>query len=181
MERLSGKLTWERTTNGIRIEIPGWMGGWRTLFLCGWLTFWIYGGTQLFGKKWENGGSPFLLWLTLWSIAGVYTFGTIMWSLFGRIALTLDPSLLKLTYTLAGMEIRQRSFATSEIYDLRYRPITGMGQPSYPGIICFDLNGKTRKFGSCLSEEEAFALIYKMLAIHSFPKEPALEYLDLSR
>jgi hypothetical protein len=178
MEKLRGKLSWERTANGIRVEIPGWMDWWRTLFLSGWLAFWTYAGTQAIGKDWESGSPFFLFWLTFWTVAWVYTFGTIVWSLFGRIILTLDPSLLNLTYTLAGTEVRQRSFSTHEIYDLRYRPVAGT---KYPGVLCFESNEETRKFASCVSEAEAFALIDKMLEVYPIPKERALEYLDLSR
>jgi hypothetical protein len=181
MEKLTGKLSWERTANGIRVEIPGWMGWSRTLFLSGWLAFWIYFGIPA-GREHRESASLFsLLWLSFWAVAGVYTFGTIVWSILGRIVLTLDPSRLNLTYTLAGIEIRQRSSSTHEIHNLRYRPVAGMGQPKYPGVICFESNGKTRNFASCTSGAEAFALIGKMLEVYPFPKERALEYLDISR
>ena len=38
-----------------------------------------------------------------------------------------------------------------------------------------------RSFATGIADAEAFALIDKMIEIYPFPKERALEYLDLSR
>jgi hypothetical protein len=167
MDRLTGKLSWESTAQGVRIEILGWMG-WRTLFLCAWLAFWIYGGLKAIENISTTGRPPLLLWLVIWVVAGSVTVATILWSFLGRVTLTLDPSLLNIKYVFAGTEFRSRSFPTSAIHNLRYRPIAGTGRRQYPGVVSFDSMGKTRVCASGIIEEEASALIAKMREVCPF-------------
>jgi hypothetical protein len=121
------------------------------------------------------------LWLVFWAVAEVTVGGTIVWSVFGRIILTLDPANLNLRWRVAGIELRDRSFATSEIRNLRYRPLARGGRTRNLSAICFESGSKTYRFGSGIADTEAFALIDKMLDVYPFPKERALEYMDLSR
>jgi len=180
MDTLAGKLRWERTANGIRVEIPGWMG-WQTLFFCAWLALWTYGGWQAI-KSYSATSNLFLLvWLVFWTVGEVMVAGSIAWSLFGVVVLALDPSTFNLTYRFAGSDIRSRSFPTHDIRNLRYQPFSRSGRSQNLSSVRFESNEKTCSFASGISDAEAFALIDKMLEVYPFPKERALEYLDLSR
>jgi hypothetical protein len=107
--------------------------------------------------------------------------GTILWSFFGQTILTLDSTALNVTQVLAGINLRSRSVPTNDVRNLRYRPVDRRGWKGMSGVICFESGERTHKFASGISDAEAFALIDKMLEVYSFPKERALEYLDLSR
>jgi hypothetical protein len=180
LDKLAGRLTWEQTATGIRVEIPGWMG-WRTLFFCAWLAFWTYGGWQALKSERAEHNSFLLLWLFFWAGGELFVGGAILWSLFGRTDLTLDPANLNLTYFIAGFQFRGHSFPTDDIRNLRYQPFSRSGRSQNLSSIRFESNKKTCSFASGISDAEAFALIDKMLEVYPFPKERALEYLDLSR
>jgi len=69
----------------------------------------------------------------------------------------------------------------SEVRNLRYVPGTSKGKSYMPGSIRFESGSKTWSFGSGMSDAEGLALIEQMLTVYAFPKDRALEYMDLSR
>lgn len=179
VEKLAGRLIWERTANGIRVDIPGWMG-FQTLFLLVWIVGWTYAGSAAVTSILKTQGTFLTLWLLAWAAGEVLVAGSILWSLLGRIVLTQDPSNLTLVYQLGGFDFRVRSFQTTGIRNLRYRPF-GRGRSGSMSAICFEQNDRTCRFATGIRDAEAFALIDKMLEVYPFTKDRALEYLDLSR
>lgn len=180
MEKLAGRLNWEWTANGIRVEIPGWMG-WRTLFFCFWITFWTWGGWLAFKATSAHRSTFLQFWLVLWAAGEMIVGRSIFWSFFGKTILTLDPANLNLAWCIFGVELRNRRVATNEIHYLRYQPRAQTGRTQNPGAICFESGSRTYRFGGGIADVEAFTLIDKMLEVYPFPKERALEYLDLTR
>ena len=70
---------------------------------------------------------------------------------------------------------------TAEVRNLRFTQAVRKGRSYTASHISFESRDKTHSFGSGISDAEAFALIDKLLEVHPFSKERALEYLDLSR
>jgi hypothetical protein len=185
LERLAGRLTWEQSGNGILVEIPA-RHGWVTLFFCVWLAGWSIAGRQVFLQTFTEGTLNSyrtfnLLWMFGWAAGECFVGAAIIWAVLGRITVVIDPSVLEITHRIAGFPVRSRSFPTSEVRNLRYVPSSGGGRSRRESAICFESADKTIRFGSGLADAEALALIDKMLGVYSFPKERALEYLDLSR
>jgi hypothetical protein len=182
LEKLAGRLRWERTANGIRVEIPARLS-WLALFLAGWLTFWLYGGVQAM-KSLINGDkdSGFLMiWLVMWAIGACFVSATLIWSIGGKTTLTLDPLELNLQRTIFGLPWDTRVFRTSLVENLRYVPreySSGFRGRGYnQSRIRFESEDKTRNFASGISDSEAIALINRMLDVYKFPRNRALDYI----
>jgi len=176
LQTLAGRLKWERTGNGIRVEIPARLD-WTTLFGAVWLVFWSYGGWQITIDTYINHKSVVFnsLWLVGWAIAECYVIGFIVWSITGRTTLLFDPCQLEITRRVIGIQMNYRRYTTSDICNFRFVPARKKGRRSYPSKICFEAENKTRGFSSGISDKEAYALINRMREIHKFPMESWLE------
>jgi hypothetical protein len=179
VEKLAGKLRWERTANGIRVLIPGWMG-WHVPFLIPWMAGWTWGGMEAYKAFAKTGNSFLTLWLLMWAVGEIIVGWCIVWSFLGRVVLTLDPANLNLDYLLAGFHIFTREFPTNEMKNLRYRA-RGRGRSQNMSSIAFEYFGKTCCFAAAITDSEAIALIDKMLDVYPFPKSRGLEYVDFTR
>jgi len=182
LEKLAGRMTWERSGLGIRVDIPA-KSGWSLLFMLVWLAFWGFGGWQILKKTLASTDfSVFnLVWLAFWAFALVYAAVVILWMVAGKTTLALDSGTLDITRSIAGVMYSRRSFRTGEVRNLRYQPESGSGRGRKDSALCFEADDKTIRFASGVTDAEALALIDKMLQTYSFPKERALEYIDLSR
>ncbi len=180
-DQLAGRLRWERTGLGIRVDIPA-KSGWGVLFMGFWLAAWGFGGWKAISSALSTKPDNFLyVWLLFWAVALVFVSMTIIWSLAGKTTLTLDSGNLDLTRSVAGFAFSRRSFRTSDVRNLRFQPASGAGRSRRESQLCFEAADKTIRFASGIRDAEAFALIDRMLEVYAFPKERALEYIDLSR
>jgi hypothetical protein len=178
LEKLAGRLSWERTGSGIRVEIPARLD-WSLLFFVVWLPFWSMGGRHVMIETFiKHDQSAFnLFWLMGWAFAECYVTAFIIWSLTGRTTLTVDPCQLEIIRRVIGIQIDKQTFSTADVCNLRYIPAANRGRSSSPSKISFEADDKTRSFASGLEDIEAFALIDKMLDAYKFPKDRALEYI----
>lgn len=181
LEKLVGRLKWERTGNGIRVEIPAQLN-WTVVFFLVWLAGWTMAGRSVLAKTLAKPSPPAFdfLWLVGWAFGECFVAVSIIWSLTGRTALEMDPCQLAITRQVLGIRISRRIFSTTDVRNLRYNPIGNRRRHSYQSRIKFEADSRTCSFGAGLEDAEAFALIDKMLEVYKFPKERALEYLDLS-
>ena len=180
-DRLAGRLTWERTVQGIRVEIPARLN-WTIGFLFVWLVGWTAAG-GFFLQKISDPAMPWhfrLVWSAFWIVAEAFAVSSIVWSLSGRFTLALDSSSLEITRRAAGIKLSGQSYRTSDVHNLRFVPATGGGRTYTVSQIRFEANDKSHGFGSGIDDNEAAALIGKMLEIYPFPKDRALEYFDYS-
>lgn len=185
MEKLADRIRWERTANGIQVLIPARLD-WKTLFFTAWLAMWTVAGKSVIhqfvnGRAAGKSDSFTALWLVGWAAAECFVTAAILWALGGRTLLRLDPTTMSIEQQLFGARLVSRSFADTEVRNLRFTPAVTKGRSSVASRISFESADKTRSFGSGISDAEAFAIIDKMLEVYPFPKERALEYLDLSR
>jgi hypothetical protein len=181
LEKLAGRLTWERTGDGIRVVIPAQLG-WVVAFLCVWLVGWSIGGWNVLNNTLESANPPLfdMVWLVGWLLGEVTVIAIIIWSLSGRSTLVLDKCSLEITRRVVGIRLDTRVFRTANVRNLRYIPATTSGKSSRQSQIRFEADDKSCGFASGITDNEAFALIDKMLEVYPFPKERALGYLDLS-
>jgi hypothetical protein len=181
LETLAGRLKWEHTGTGIRVEIPARLD-WTTLFFVVWLAGWSVAGWHVILDALSKPNvQPFnLLWLVGWAAGECFVIASVVWSLAGNTTLMLDSSTLEINRRIAGIQLDRRSFATTSVHNLRYIPAANRGRRSYGSQICFEADGKTRAFASKIEDAEAFALIDRLLDVYMFPKDRAMEYLDLS-
>jgi hypothetical protein len=176
LEKLAGRLKWERTGTGIRVEIPARIDWW-VLFYVVWLAPWSVAGWRVSVDIFiKHDLSVFnLFWLPVWALGECFVAALIIWRLTGSTTVVLDPSQLDITRRSMGIQIDKRTFRCADVRNLRYIPAGNRGRRSLPSQIGFEANDKTRKFASGIEDIEAFALIDKMLEIYKFPKERALE------
>ena len=186
LERLAGRLKWERDGSGIRVEIPA-RAGWLLAFFLLWLILWGgIGGTMVVRALADDDLSTFMLvWSIAWAAGVLFGLGAIIWGTSGRTMLFLNQSEMMIQRRVMGMEWDNRSFATRDVRNLRFIPASlrsGWSGSNYERTytqsqICFEADGKTRNLASGLSDVEAFALIDRMLEIYEFPRDRALDYI----
>ncbi len=175
-DTLAGRLKWERTGTGIRVEIPARLD-WSLLFLGFWLVFWWHPWRETMVEVFLNhkGGAFLQFWLAGWTAGGCYAATFIIWSLTGRSTVVLDPCQLEITRAVLGFPLNCRRYTTSEVCNLRFVPAMKKGRGSSPSKISFEAGNKTRGFASGISDSEAYALIHKMREVYQFPMESWLE------
>lgn len=185
MEKLADRVTWDRTATGIQVVIPARMG-WAILFFAVWLAGWTIAGKSVWHQAFPDRDMSHVvwfsaLWMVGWAIGECFVTSAILWALGGQTILRLDPRVLDFERNLFGIRLNRRSIPTSEVRNLRYTQATRKGRSYQESAICFETGDKTIRLGGGISDAEALAVIDKMLGVYQFPKERALEYLDLSR
>ena len=185
MHTLADRVHWEPAGNGICLFIPS-RKDWRLAFFGFWLAGWTAGGNAIIHqtvRKFASGSIDWFncLWLVGWAFGECFVFAWIVWALGGKTMVLLDPATITIDNRLFGLLLRRRAASTAEVRNLRYTPRTQRGRSITESNISFESGYKTWSFGSGLSDAEALAVISKMLQIYEFPKERALECVDLSR
>lgn len=171
LEKLAGRLKWERTGDGIRVVIPVRVPLLSTLSGIS-LVYAPLFTLQVFDKL--RGVAVPASFVPLWIglFLSVIWF-TMMFTM--KQILTLSPAQMGFQTRTMGIGVRKGTRATSGLRNLRFVPSeygnwTFMNDMSRIEI---DRDCKTRKFAFGITEQEADALIEKMMEVYSFPKEPA--------
>jgi hypothetical protein len=185
LETLNGKLKWERTPQGIRVEIPARLD-WAVVAMGVVVALWALVASAVAPLSVLTHDAPgFAAWffaLCFLALACAAA-SLLVWNFKGKTTLTLDPAEMKLVRHVLGHEWNTRVFQTREVRNLRYLPSSGykLGRTYIPSVFCFEANDKTHRFGSGATDIEAFALIDRMLEVYSFPRERAIEYIGVRR
>jgi hypothetical protein len=170
LEKLAGRLKWERTGGGIRVVIPVRVP-WLSALIGGFGVFSLPSLTMdLFGKHRSIAGPAsfapecvglFLcvLWFTL-----LFTIKQI---------LTLNSTEMAIQTRTFGIEVKNGAYATDRLQCLRF-----VSSDYGDGVLMSDMSRieidrdlKTRKFAFGITEQEADALIEKMMEVYDFPKD----------
>jgi hypothetical protein len=157
-----------------------WLVGWAIgeIVVAGWLVGLSLGVVAPPHMKNDNiAPVPFLLlWLAGWTVGGVYAIDLFVWRSRGREWVRIDPAGESLVLRRLGTFIprRTRTHPLDRVRNLRYAPLT---MPLFPtsfrealesqlqmvgtggGSVAFDVDGRTERFGSQLSETESRRLI----------------------
>jgi len=181
LDTLAGRLTWEQTGQGIRVEIPA-RKSWSILILVLWLILWC-GAGWLFLYKTHNAQTyshAQLFWLVVWSVVVLRTIAAVLWTLYGSTMLILDTNQLQIANRIMGLQLSVRSFANADVRGLRFVPSIMRARTVRPSGIWFLENNKLRQFAPAITETEALALIDKMLQVYKFPIDSAWGYRSTS-
>jgi hypothetical protein len=174
-ETLAGRLTWEPTGEGIRVEIPA-RRSWTIVIHVVWLILWCGAGWLAFTRIHESHNAATnipLIWIVGWAVGVLFMTLSILWSLSGTIVLELDSYQLRITRQMMGLQLGARSYANADVRNMRFVPNMIRGRSNLPSHISFEEKGRTRSFASAVAETEAVALIGKMMEVYKFPEGPA--------
>lgn len=168
-ETLAGRLKWERTADGIRAVIPSRFS-WFMLLSSGlWLLIFPHFTYEILGKSGRTAAT--------WSrslISDFIGFALIViWIAMFRThkcVLTLTPAEMRVEKWALGLELRTATCATSQLCDLRFIPSQDGITVEHQSRIQLRRGNKTRSFGVGIGEEEADALIAKMMEVYPFPE-----------
>jgi hypothetical protein len=184
MEQLAGRLNWERTRDGIRLEFPAIrnlkalagtlraagpsaLGGWvMGFFLVVALQFFF---TPAHGEPW---------WMTPAWIASGLALGDLWAKLPSRWIVTLNRDYLWLTRRRLPWQKKETTFSTGQLHDLRFvrtTPGADIRNPYRLDEIQFEKDLLTEYMVPGITQEEADALIAKIMAVCSFPSRTASE------
>jgi hypothetical protein len=172
-ETLAGKLTWEPTGDGIRVEIPA-RRSWTILIHFLWLIVWCGVGWLAWTRAHEGHHAATqipLIWIVGWAAGVVFMTASILWSLTGSTTLELNSYQLRIVRQMMGLQLGTRSYANVDVRNLRFIPNMIRGRSNLPSHISFEEKGKTRSFAWAVAETEAVALIDKMDQIYKFPRD----------
>ena len=179
LEKLAGRLRWERTGQGIRIVIPARQDWWivpLAIFLTAiaWVdwTDWFFLHNSLPDSSFSK-----LAWLGIATSAVLACIFVcwFLWGMTGKTILAMDPFELKLERRVIGIEWDIRKFSTYDVKNLRYIPpayIWAFRTDTDPTTskIQFQAKSKTIRFARGITEREACLLFDKMDETYKFPR-----------
>jgi hypothetical protein len=169
---------------GLEIVIPARRNLIVLLFLGIWLAGWVTGEltalAELLSGSPEGPEGFLLLWLALWTFAGAFAAYTWLWMLVGKERIVMGTSALHVKRDVLGLG-RTRTFGLFRIRNLRVA-----SGPTGPrdvaaalrlagltgGLIAFEHDGKTIRFGASLDPAEAQIIVERMKQRYAFPELP---------
>lgn len=179
-ETLEDRVTWEKTHEGIRIAIPVRRGPFAGLY--GPLVlFWLILATVHYWNL-LAGPHPEDINFTLQKIAiGIYAAGFVYFlgwlarTTTGETVVTLHPPTVRIQTLVCGIVVSTRTFNTAQIHRIHFVPHTKVltqrttvnPNSSY---ISFEAKNRRQSFARGVTENEARALIDKMLQVYQFPR-----------
>jgi hypothetical protein len=174
---------------GLEIIIPAGRNLFAVVFLGVWLVGWLVGeltaiaGLAGIASAGNAAADPFLLvWLTFWTIGGYFAAYTWLWMLVGKERILMGASTLCVKRDILGLGRRQ----TYELFRIRDLRVTAQADvPKVPrdafrpwgatgGLIAFDYEGKTIRFGGAIEAAEARMIVERMKARFAFPEMPTV-------
>ncbi|MDR3774989.1 MAG: hypothetical protein P4L26_16665 [Terracidiphilus sp.] len=167
LDTLVGRLKWERTEDGIRVEMPGpaEFAELLAIVILAGLPFVVYGLLRIFIEP-----APGWVIAVLGGVGLLLAASGVM-NLVGRKRLLImNPAAL--TVTTSESCARSRTELTRAVRNLRSNPRISLRGNEYPEQIQVEIDGfgGTWTIGSRLTEAEAAALISKMMEVYAFPE-----------
>jgi len=171
---------------GLEIVIPARRHLLVLLFLGVWLVGWLMGEmtaiTQLFSGRSSGPEGFILIWLVFWTLGGGFAAYIWLWMLVGKERILIGTSTLHVKRDVLGLG-RTRTYELYKIRNLRVAP-----QPTGPrdagaafrlsglagGLIAFEYEGKTIRFGAAIDEPEGQMIVERMKQRYAFPETSAM-------
>jgi len=177
---------------GLEIIIPAGRNLFAVVFLGVWLVGWLAGEVTALARLARLAGIAsagnvaadlfLLVWLTFWTIGGYFAAYTWLWMLVGKERILMGASTLCVKRDILGLG-RTRTYELFRIRNLRvaaqadvprvprvaFRPWGAMG-----GLIAFDYEGKTIRFGGAIEAAEARMIVERLKARFAFPEMPTV-------
>ena len=180
LDKLEGRLKWERTPQGgMVVSIPVRRGpstiGYAVLVLV-WVSIASIHYWHLFTVPKLDAEQQIyeVIAVTLYILGFLFFVVYLAWTVTGETILTLDPSEMKIQVKVLGIDIRSETYRTRDVHSFNFvRPkafwaLRADTDPS-SSRIRFTVGGKYHYFGRGVSESEAFALVERMVDVHRFP------------
>ena len=155
---------------GSEIRISSPKNIFMLIFLPIWLTGWTIGGAFAI-KQVISGGSEevwfLLIWLCGWIVGETFALYAFLWGIFGFEVIAAELGSLRIKRSILGYG-RSRNYEISRLSNLRasgfFGPMmswsSGMAEWGLSGgTIAFDYEGKTKRFGIHLNENDATQLV----------------------
>jgi hypothetical protein len=179
LEPLAGRLKWERTADGIRVVIPARLDrpiARNLLFMafamvCGILAV-DYSDFLISSFGAGAHSKPHLFEDVCCVCVGLFI-GAVPPRIFGRTVLSLTPVRLTIDWRPRVWWPEKRQFSTDVLHNLRFASKSGgfrVTNESGQNEMQLDEDRKTRSFALGISQDEASALIAKMMEVYPFPK-----------
>ena len=165
---------------GLEIVIPARRHLAVLLFLGVWLVGWLMGEvtavSQLFSRRPGGAEGILLIWLIFWTLGGGFAAYIWLWMLVGKERILMGTSMLHVKRDVLGLG-RTRTYELYRIRNLRVAP-----QPTGPrdtgaalkfaglagGLIAFEHEGKTIRFGAAIAETEGRMIVDRMKQRYAF-------------
>lgn len=174
MQPLAGRLQYERTGEGVCIEIPArghWTAVLGLIFLAAWVCLAIaYRRAILPGDQ-----ASLFAWLNVGlGIAGfLLVGGLLLWSLTGRTLVRLTASEIRLERRVAGVPWDERAFPADSVGGLRYVPPDSLykyaiNSDRHPSRMEISVGERRYRFARGIDEREAGALMEQAKSIVGF-------------
>jgi hypothetical protein len=168
---------------GLEIVIPANRNLALAIFLGMWLAGWLMGVWNAIGQvRRDLGSDPVLLiWLITWTAAGIVVAYLWLWTLVGNERVIMGTSMLRVKRDVLGLGWT-RVYALTKIRNLRVAaPSRRLGSPNLAlglagfmgGMIAFEYEGRTIRFGASLDEADAQTVVDRMRQRYGFPEAPA--------
>jgi hypothetical protein len=179
-EKLEGRVTLEKTDQDIRFGIPVRRGPFGAIY-GPLVVIWLILATV---RYWHLLAGPHpedtnfdlqMIAIGIYVLGAVYFLGWLSWTMTGETLVILSPPEIKIQVRVFGIELSSRTFQISQVNRLRFVPHRRLAtQPSVlnpnSSWIRFDVNRKPQNFGKGVTEDEARAVIDKMLEICEYPR-----------
>jgi hypothetical protein len=187
LQKLAGRLKWKQVGNGIRVEIPARTDWWIVPFA---IFLSVSGGTDWYytPDAVARDAVSSRVWIVVIAFILIACFFVcwLIWGLTGKTIVLLDQTELKIQRRVLGIEWDERRLATNDAYSLRYTPPTEIWafrtdtDPNTSKLM-IQSSGKAYSFARGITEREACALIDRMMEVHSFPRDRALDQVGITR
>ncbi len=169
METLAGRMNWERTKDGVRIVLP-----FRLSLVHYSLMLWsLYLPLTAFNLL-DNPQCPALIRGSrlLLGLSVCVFLGTWFLALYVRRAIEITPHNLRIAGWLLSRVLKEQSFATQRLYDLRINQmvseLTGKDVPNR-NTVEINRGASEVTLARGLTDEEADALCTKLMEVYRFP------------
>ena len=146
------------------------------VWLVGWLTGELAAGSQVFTRRPAGPENFLLIWLILWTAGGLLASYIWLWMLVGKERILLGTSTLQVKQDVLGLG-RTQSYELFKIRNLRVAP--QLGEPRgarvalrftglVGGLIAFEYQDKTIRFGAAIDEAEGRMIVERMKQRYAF-------------
>jgi hypothetical protein len=177
LETLEGRLKWERTVDGIRVELPAPLDRQNVIkaVTSGLLSWLLMCGLLTILDTTNRAHKIFMDWPIFLIVVPFYV-GIDIWKILTkRTILTLMPNAMILNRGALEIGFNRRVFAYGRLCNLHYcesrRMRTAESENVKNSILC-DVDDETIALISGVTSEEGEALIQKMMEVYNFPKYP---------
>ncbi len=180
------RVTLSGEPEGLEIVIPAQRNMVVLLFLGVWLAGWVMGELTTLEEFLMRGPRRLegyvLLWLILWTVGGVFAVYMWLWMLVGKERILMGTSALRLKRDVLGLG-PIRTYELFWVHNLRVatKPVSPRDTAVTPrlasligGLIAFEYEGRTIRFGASLDEAEAHLIVERMRQRYAFPELPHL-------